>query len=300
MLLDYTQLEALLAVKRCGSFEGASRALGISPIGVSRRVTKLEAELGAKLLDRKPTRPTEAGEAACLYAERIEALEKRVLEEQKTNALQPPADNATITIAINHDSLYGWFNQVLKERSNGPRRQLLDISLVDQDSSIELMKSGQVIAAISGHNEPVHGFKVFHLGCMSYRAVASPEFVKKHFGDAISCSAVNVAPYLRYNNQDGLVSQWLGQHMKMSARAVSSRLPCTKAIVDACVSGRGWAMITELDAKTHLESGSLMEIVPDTPLLKDMYWHVSSAMADTIADITSSIRQLARAHYTNC
>ena len=60
-MLDYTHLRALLAVKEEGSFEAAAKVLCMSPIGVATRIRKLEARMVVDLLDRKPTRPTEAG-----------------------------------------------------------------------------------------------------------------------------------------------------------------------------------------------------------------------------------------------
>lgn len=52
-MLDYTQLEALLAVKREGSFERAGKELGITPIAIARRIEKLSVTLGVTLLSRE-------------------------------------------------------------------------------------------------------------------------------------------------------------------------------------------------------------------------------------------------------
>lgn len=155
-MLDYTQREALLAVKRKGSFARAAEVLRITPIGVSRRIAKLKLTLGVKLLNRKPTRPTEAGEAACFYAEPIEALEIQLLEEQRIDGLQPPTPYSTFKIAINHGSFFGWFCQILKDRSKRECAQRLDISLVDQASTIELMGSREVVATLSPPSKPAN------------------------------------------------------------------------------------------------------------------------------------------------
>ncbi len=45
------------------------------------------------------------------------------------------------------------------------------------------------------------------------------------------------------------------------------------------------AMIPGLEAREYLEKGLLIELKPDAPWEKDMYWHVSSALQDAIVEI---------------
>ena len=49
-MLDYTHLEALVAVQREGSFEAAGKHLGMSAIGVAKRIRKLEERMGVPLV----------------------------------------------------------------------------------------------------------------------------------------------------------------------------------------------------------------------------------------------------------
>lgn len=78
-MINHAHLEALLAVSRSGSFEGASKCLNISAAGVSRRIAKFEALMGVPLLSRDPTRPTAAGLELCKYAESVKELERQFL-----------------------------------------------------------------------------------------------------------------------------------------------------------------------------------------------------------------------------
>lgn len=88
VILEYMQLETSLAIKREEHFEKASKALGVSPVAIARHVGKLGLTLRTILLSRKPTRPTEAGEALCNYAEQIEPVEQQLLDEQRDLGLQ--------------------------------------------------------------------------------------------------------------------------------------------------------------------------------------------------------------------
>lgn len=298
-MLDYIQLEALLAVKREGSFEKAGKALGITPIAIARRVEKLGVSLGATLLDRKPTRPTNAGMALCGYAEQIEVVEQQLLDEQRTLGLQSadPIDSGTsLKIAISDDNLTGWFQQVLKDHLQFNEHPLLDITMADPDHSIELIKSGDVIAALSSARQPVYGFKAHHIGSITHRAVASPDFVKRHFKDGVTANSASTAPSLRHNSQDGLILQWLEQVFETTAQTSPMRLPCRSVILDSCLRGTAWCMLPDDELRQHLADGTLIELVPETPVQKDLYWHVSSAMVEPMAEITASIRKAARAH----
>ena len=74
--MDWTQLRALVAVARHGSFSAAAAALKLTQPGVSRQVQKVERELGVPLFIRRRggVTLTAAGERVCAYA--VETLER--------------------------------------------------------------------------------------------------------------------------------------------------------------------------------------------------------------------------------
>ena len=283
-----------MAVKRGGSFEKAGKALGITPIAIARRIEKLGVSLGADLLSRKPTRPTKAGDALCEYAEQIETVERQLLDEQRARGLQsavPINGDTGLKIAVGDANLTDWFQQVLKDHLQLNDRHLLNITVIDPDHSLELMKSGGVIAALSGARVPVYGFKAHHLGCIAHRAVASPDFFNRYFKDGVTAATASNAPSLRYNSQDGLILQWLDQVFETTGQTSSARLPCRNGIIQSSLMGTAWCMLLDHEVRQHLANGTLIELVPESQVQKDLYWHVSSAMVEPIAQITASIRK---------
>ncbi len=72
--LRWDDLALFLAALRGGSLTAAARELGINPSTAQRRLGALEAQLGARLFDRRPTglTPTAAGEALGPLAEEVE------------------------------------------------------------------------------------------------------------------------------------------------------------------------------------------------------------------------------------
>jgi DNA-binding transcriptional LysR family regulator len=83
--MEWDDLKHFLAVARSGSLTEAARDLKTSAATVGRRVTALEAKLGARLFDRQQTgyTLTESGEAIRLKAESVEeavlAVEREAL-----------------------------------------------------------------------------------------------------------------------------------------------------------------------------------------------------------------------------
>ena len=69
--VEIRDLRALLAVVRSGSFTAAARELGYAQPAISQQVAALELELGQPLVQRRPVRPTPAGERLAEHAARI-------------------------------------------------------------------------------------------------------------------------------------------------------------------------------------------------------------------------------------
>lgn len=76
-------LMTLAVLARLGSYSACARELGLTHVTVMRRIQRLEAALGAKLLDRGDAgfRLTEAGRKALGIAERMEGLSHQLLRE---------------------------------------------------------------------------------------------------------------------------------------------------------------------------------------------------------------------------
>jgi DNA-binding transcriptional LysR family regulator len=73
--MDWDNVRVFLAVARAGQFVGAAKRLRLDHATVSRRIAAFEAELGARLFDRRTTgaRLTSAGERFLAAAEEMES-----------------------------------------------------------------------------------------------------------------------------------------------------------------------------------------------------------------------------------
>lgn len=82
--MDPRQLRTFAAVLRLASFSAAARELGYTQSGVSQHVATLEAELGTRLMQRRPVAPTEAG---ARLLEHVDAILLR-LDAARTDVLR--------------------------------------------------------------------------------------------------------------------------------------------------------------------------------------------------------------------
>jgi len=149
-MLDYALLEALLAVEREGSFEGAARFLGVTSSAISQRIKLLEQRIGAITVNRQvPVTPTEFGTRLCRHTERVMILEESVIKENEHHFQSYQIPRRTLKILVNDDSLSSWFMDVLQAEAKLEDPFLFELTIVDQDHSMNQMKAGTVLAAIS-------------------------------------------------------------------------------------------------------------------------------------------------------
>jgi len=187
-VLDYVSLAALSAVVREGSFERAARALHVTPSAVSQRIRLLEERVGCSLVVRaQPCQATETGRRLCQHLDRVRLLEHAL--QVDVPVLQ--ADGATrvpLPIAVNADSLATWFAPALAQfAAQAP--VLVDVAVDDQDYTAEWLRSGAVLAAVTGTARSASGCNSQPLGAMRYLAAASPAFVAQHFPKGVSAQS---------------------------------------------------------------------------------------------------------------
>ena len=173
MQIDSRQLSAFAAVLREGSFDGAARALHITPSAVSQRIKGLEERMGRVLVQRgSPSVATPAGQALQRHAQQLQLLEADVLQPfglglaQRQGALP-------LALAVNADSLATWFVPALAA-VQAAHPVAFELHVEDQDHSARLLRAGRVMAAVTSEPAAVQGCVAEPLGAMRYVAVASP------------------------------------------------------------------------------------------------------------------------------
>lgn len=288
-MFDPSQLAALSAVLRAGSFERAAQMLHVTQSAISQRLRQLEEQVGTSLVIRsQPCRATEAGERLFRHAEEVRLLEQGVRRDLglSTQAGGDAAGFPTLRLAVNADSLATWFVAAMQDIEG----VLFDLVIDDQDHSADWLKRGEVRAAISGSAKPVQGCDCRPLGTLRYLATASPRFMAQWFeGDGVTAASLGRAPVITFNSKDRLQVRWAEEALGVATTGPSHWLPSSHAFVDAAIAGLGWGMNPELLAGAALADGRLREVFPGKPLDVPLYWHVSRSVAGAMKPVTDAV-----------
>jgi LysR family transcriptional regulator (chromosome initiation inhibitor) len=295
-MLDYAGLSAIATVVREGSFERAAHVLNVTPSAISQRVKGLEERLGSVLIVRgQPCTATETGRLLCRHVEQVGLLEVD-LRDALPKLAQTGAPNAlpTLRVAVNADSLGTWFIGAMAEFLR-TAAALLDVALDDEEHTVEWLRSGAVLAAVSASARPVQGCNSVPLGRLNYLAVASPGYMRRHFPKGVDATSLASAPILRFNRKDGLQAQWVRRLCRRPVEAPMHWVPSTQAFVDAALAGIGWAMNPRSLVQEHLRAGRLVELVPGQELAVPLYWQVSRLAVPMLRQLTEAVVASARA-----
>ncbi len=285
---DYAALSALAAVVREGSFERAARVLHVTPSAVSQRIRLLEERIGCALVVRgQPCQATETGRRLCQHVDRVRLLEQELYGEVPAIGQDSEA-RVPLPIAVNADSLATWFAPAVAVFA-AAAPVLMEVAVDDQDFTSEWLRSGMVLAAVTSTARAATGCNSRPLGTMRYIAAASPDFVQRFFAKGAVASSLSQAPSLVFNTKDELQSRWVqrlcGHHVELPRHT----LPSSQAFVTASLAGMGWGLHPETLIASHLKSGLLQELVPDTPLDVPLYWQQARAASTLLDGLTREV-----------
>ena len=292
MQMDPSQLAALSAVLRLGTFEAAAHALSVTPSAVSQRIKALEDRIGTALVLRgAPCTGTAAGLRIAKHAEDIGLLEAQLARELALEAGHGPV---RLRIAVNADSLASWFIGAMAAVDG----VLFDLLVDDQDHSAEWLKRGEVSAAVTASSKPVTGFEAYPLGTLDYAATASPDFMARWFPDGVTAEAAAKAPCMIFNAKDNLQRLWLERNVAPGLAPPAHFLPSTQAFIDAAAAGLGWGMNPLAMVEADIRSGRLVPLIPDSTLPVPLTWQVARVMAPALAEVTRAVQKSARLYLT--
>lgn len=287
MDLSQGQLDALVAIADGGSFDAAARFLHITPSAVSQRIRGLEAAAGQVLITRgSPCCPTPHGERLVRLGRQT-----RLLYDEAAQALAG-ATTVDLPVAVNADSLAAWFRDVLAEAAAWPETSLR-LRVEDQAHSHELLRKGEVLAAVTSEPVAVQGCSVDALGALRYLPAAAPALA----GRWRCAGAPDWArmPVIIFSAKDDLQHEVLRRHGVTGGPAVVHEIPSSVDFYEAVRLGLGWGMFPEPQASAGLASGALLRLsddVTDVPL----YWQRWRLASPKLAALTTAVRRSASAH----
>lgn len=249
-------LAAFVRTVETGSLTAAARALRTTQPTISKRLTALEATLGARLLQRNTqgVRPTEEGE-------RYYNVARRVLAEleQAESSLQDLRKGLRGKLRLNMPVGLGEMHltRVAIEFQRLHPELALDLTLTDR--VVDLVEDG-VDVAVRGGGVTDPSVVARPLGFTRYVLTATPAYLKKH-GAPRRPEDLNRHNYLRYGG--GESESLLTPNGPMTVR-VSSKIELNNSLAlrAAILEGVGIGRCTRWLIDAELNAGALVEVLP--------------------------------------
>jgi len=283
------QLRTFAAVIDEGTLEAAARTLHVTPSAVSQRLKAMEDGAGQILLQRtSPVRPTAAGEAVLRFARQVRQLEWDARQELGKGQVAP---SAPIPVVVNADSLSTWFLPALA--SLPADLACFELHREDEQHSTQMLRTGAVMAAVTATPEPVQGCSVEPLGSLRYRAVASPEYLRRWWPGGPDLVAGSQAPVVDFDRKDDLQAGFFRTMAGTELAAPRHYVPSSGEFAQAIRLGLGWGMLPEQHCLADLRKGDLVELARGNPLDVALFWQRWKIDSPVLNQLTKAVRQTA-------
>jgi DNA-binding transcriptional LysR family regulator len=262
--MDLESLKTFAEVVRLGSFAAAARALDASPSSVTRTIAALEAELGARLLQRTTRKLalTEGGEA---YLAQVQPL----LEELDAagDALRSGAGQVRGAVRLTASVAFGQVMLVPMLPALHAAHPGLQVELLLSDAVVDLVVQRIDIALRLGPSADASLIGQ-RLCPMRYRVVASPAYLRKsgrprHPQDLAACEC------LRFP-LPGYRTQWSFRPRNAAAASETLDVPVggwlvvssALALRQSALDGLGPALLADWLVMDDVQSGRLVDLFP--------------------------------------
>jgi DNA-binding transcriptional LysR family regulator len=258
-------ISVLAAVVEAGSFVGAATALGVTQPAVSRAVSRLEARIGVRLLDRTTRSLTLTADGRRLYEE-VGPLLSSIGE-----AVAIASGSSTIVrgrLRVNMDPL---FSSLLLAPHLGrflDRYPEVSLELLTRPELGDLTSEGFDLAirfVEPPSSSPLVARKLLETRVVT---VAAPAYLKRHGRPAKPADLVGHHCLQFRNPVTGQPFEWeFHRGRRIAPIKTTGRLLLTDArtLIGSCVAGAGIAQLLALSVQDQLDRGDLIDLFPDWP-----------------------------------
>lgn len=261
--VDLLDVLAFVRVVETGAFARAAERMGISKSILSRRVARLEEQLGARLLTRtaQGAQPTDIGEAYFARASNILA-DLEAAQEVVAEAVTQIAGTIRLSAPLSFGTQY--LAPALADFARLHPRVELDVSL--DDRTVDLVGGGYDLAVRIGSLAD-SALIARRIAPVRAAVLASPDYLKargrpKHPRD------LNDHDILLYANV-GRGNQWrfrVGNRWEYVNGHIRFRADNGELLREAAVAGLGVVVLPSFIAAPAIETGRLEAILLDYPL----------------------------------
>lgn len=254
-------LEIFRKVVDCNGFSAAARDLGLSNASVSKAIKELEAQLGAQLIVRT-TRSLHLTDVGQAYYQRVgdvlDALHEA--DDRVRNDSASPRGRLRVSAPMSL-GLVALQEALLSFCKTYPDI-ILDLHM--SDAMVDVVGEG-FDAAIRGGNLPDSSLKARKLMDINHVVVAAPDYLAR--SPAISrpedLSAHDALVFTGSVEPLALFTFRRGDERVQASLKTRFRVNSSLAVKTAVLEGLGVASLPSIYVRQELESGALVQLLPD-------------------------------------
>lgn len=256
--MDIEDLRTFVEVADAGGVTPAARRLGISKSMVSRRLARLEAELGAQLLSRT-TRGAALTEAGVTFRDHAAKVTAEI--DLATDAIMPAGElrgRLRITAPLSFGPTH--FAAVLADLAM--RHPQLHVHASYTDRIVDLIAEG-FDCAIRVGNLPDSNLLARRVGPIYAKCVAAPSYLERHGAPETPEQLV-----VHQAVMQGTETWPIMDGDRVVAIRPNGRFKADNgaALVAAALAGIGVAVLPVALIREHLDSGALVPVMPRYPV----------------------------------
>ncbi|SKA45772.1 LysR family transcriptional regulator, chromosome initiation inhibitor [Enterovibrio nigricans DSM 22720] len=221
---------------------------------------------------------------------RVQLLEKELIPELTPDGLSRAV---TVPIATNADSLATWLLPALSPLMHS---HALEINLIvdDETRTLNRLRSGEAVVAISTEATPLHGCTASPLGTMNYLCVCTPEFKQRYFPNGLNSETVSRAPAVVFDRFDDMHTQFVSERFNLPTVGWRSHMVrSSEAFVKMAKLGVAYCLIPKLQIEEELAEGTLIDLCPGDGVYRHLFLHHFSNQSGVLANMTEACRHYA-------
>lgn len=257
--MEIEDIQAFVAVADAGGLSPAASRLGVSKSIVSRRLARLEKSLGATLLTRN-TRGAALTEAGATFREHAARIASEA--DAARDALSPDGSvRGRLRVALPLSFGATHFAPVLAQLA--ARYPELQIQASFSDRLVDLVTEGFDAAIRLGVLDD-SALVARRIAPFGGKLVASPDYLAKRGTPRTVEELADHATINRINDEWPLMHA--GRRISVHPRNTRFSADNGAALVPAALAGLGIALMPNFLVNEHIQSGALVQVLPDYPM----------------------------------
>ncbi len=260
---EISRIRVFVLAAESGSFSEAARRLGTTPSAVSRQVSNLEIELGARVFQRT-TRKQSLTEVGALFLERARRIVDDVDQATNEAAMFSSAPTGVLHVTAEPDLATALLAPVARKFLDAHPGVRLRISM--SAALVDLVEGGVDLAIRMGRLED-SSLIARRIAVSRSALYASPEYLERH-GAPETPEDLRSHACLSFRNAPARTTWRFSVDERVTEVPVEGRVHASSLsfLRQLAVSGCGVAMLPDWASRDLAETGSLLPILRDYPI----------------------------------